>query len=231
MKTTTKLAQNSTLKDLQEITKQVYGISNDRFFNTWEICSNQEKFMMRALKGIRKGDFKKLRDNIVITTGWFFSIMNRLHIDVQDAVWKRFPGLCSYCGQCPCVCKKIKIKKRVKITRQNKNRPRTLKQFQKMFSQIYPPSSRTLEHAGIHLAEEDGEFNEAIQSYYGSHSKRYFKDIIEEAADYFSCLMGVFNSAGFDFEKEMIKFYVSNCHICHQAPCVCNFKWISDFKS
>ena len=220
-----------SLDDLQEITRIIYGEPNDRFFNTWEIMANQEKFMMRAIKGIRKNNLEKIRKNLVITTGWYISLLNRLHINLAQIVWQRFPRLCSYCGSSPCNCKITKPKTRAKIEIKNCRQPRTLKEYQTMFNEIYPAKTRNLEHAGIHLAEEDGELSEAVQSFHGSHDCKYFGHIIEEAADYFSCLMGIFNSTNLDFETEMMNFYTKNCHSCHKVPCVCNFKAISDFKS
>ena len=230
-KTIYKLKENPSLSDLQEITRVIYGIPNDRFFNTWEITSNQEKFMMRAIKGIRKGDVEKIKTNLAITTGWFLSLMNRLHINIEEAVWNRFPYLCSYCGHSPCVCKKTKPTVRPEIVKDELKHPLTLKELQLMFEKIYPANTRTLEHSGIHLAEEDGELSEALQIYAGSHNPKYFKEIVSEAADYFSCIMGVYNSVGLDFQEEMKKFYEHNCHACHKAPCNCNFRLISEFKS
>lgn len=231
MKKKISLKKDSSLKDLQEINKLIYGQLDDKYFDIWELFSNQERFMMRALKGIRKGDSDKLRNNLVIASSWFMAIMNRLHIDLEEAVWNRFPYLCSYCAKCPCVCWKIKPRKRTKGIIDFSKRPKTIRDFQVMYDKIYPRADRTLEHEGIHLAEEQGELSEDIQLFLGSHNKKYFQNIIDEAADYFSCLMGVFNSAKIDFEKEMLKFYSNNCHVCHNAPCTCNFTIIANFKS
>lgn len=156
-----KLQTDATLSELQEITRTIYGNPNDRYFNTWEIMSNREKFLMRALKGIRKNDMDKLKLNLTITTGWYFSLMNRLHIDVEKIVWQRFPRLCSYCGKAPCQCRITKPKTRPKIDHSAAH-PQTLKDYQAMFNEIYPAHGRNLEHAGIHLAEEDGELTESV---------------------------------------------------------------------
>jgi NTP pyrophosphatase (non-canonical NTP hydrolase) len=226
-----KLKNKPSLKDLQEFIGKVYSVTDDRLYDTWDILSNQERFMMRALKGIRKNDPKKLKYNLLIATSWFLAVMNRFHIDIEEATWSRFPYQCSYCAGVPCRCKIIKPKKRKKLNAHPIRRPKTLKDFQKMFEEIYPSSGRSLVDAGIHLAEEQGEVSEAVQVYFGSHQKRYFQNIIDESADYFSCLMGVFNSAGIDMEKEMMKFYSDGCHACHQAPCECSFVTVAEFAS
>jgi NTP pyrophosphatase (non-canonical NTP hydrolase) len=110
-------------------------------------------------------------------------------------------------------------------------RPKSLEGFQKMFEEIYPSSTRTLDHAGVHMAEEMGEFSEAIMFFRGGHRDEDFKAVKLEAADLLSTLFGVFNSLGMSAAGELSSIFSDNCHICHKAPCICDFKYITDFKS
>jgi NTP pyrophosphatase (non-canonical NTP hydrolase) len=223
--------ENTTIKEYQDFVKEVYGLPNDRYFGLWDMISNLERFMMRGLKGIRKNDKKKTKINLLITFSWFMSVMNQLHIDIENQVWKRFPYLCSYCGSCPCSCKEEGIDKRQNIFIDDTKKPRTLKEFQDMFNEIYPAEKRTVEHAGVHLAEEAGEFSESLLTYRGGHKDEDFNNLEMEAADFFSCIMSVFNSLGVNMAKELSVIFSNNCHICNKAPCVCNFKDITSFKS
>ena len=223
--------QDITLKEYQNFVKEVYGLSNDRYFSNWDMITNMERFMMRGMKGIRKGDKEKTRVNLLIAFSWFMSIMNQLHIDLEDEVWKRFPYLCSYCASCPCVCKEKKIETRQKVSIDESKRPKTLEDFQKMLEKIYPSESRTLEHAGVHMAEEAGEFSESIMFFRGGHNDEDFKNIKLEAADLFTHFLGVFSSLNMSIAKELSSVFSDNCHVCHNAPCTCDFKCITDFKS
>ena len=223
--------QDTTIREYQAFVEGVYGKSNDRFFTLWDMVSNFERFMTRSLKGIRKNNSEKTKINLLITLSWFMSTMNQLHIDLEDKVWKRFPYLCSYCGTCPCSCKKEKLTKRRKIIREGKMKPRTLEEYQNMFEKIYPSKKRTVEHAGIHLAEEAGEFSEALLTYYGGHRNIDFKNLEIEAADFFSCLMTLSNSLKINLAKELSKIFSKNCHVCKNAPCTCSFRSITTFKS
>lgn len=225
------LKHNSTIADHQEFVRQVYGLNNDRYFTTPDMLTQVQRFVMRGLKGIRKGDKKKITFNLLIATNWFMSLMNQLHIDVQDVTFKRFPNLCSYCGNCPCVCKKEKVKKRKRVVEKNDKKPRTIAQFQRMFFNIYPPESRTLEQAGIHLGEEMGELIEAIATYRGSRKSENFENISQEAADFVSCLFGVLNSWKINASHELSILFFKNCHVCKMAPCECSFQFIMNFKS
>jgi hypothetical protein len=73
---------DSTIKEYQHFVKDVYGLSNDRYFNLQDMLANVERFMTRSLKGIRKGDNEKIKLNLMISLSWFISMMNQLHINI-----------------------------------------------------------------------------------------------------------------------------------------------------
>jgi NTP pyrophosphatase (non-canonical NTP hydrolase) len=221
----------SSLRDYQRFVDQVYGPSNERHFSVDEMLTNISRFAMRGLKGIRKNDPEKIKLNITIALSWFTSLMNQLDIDLEDSVWHRFPYLCSYCGECPCACKKKKIQKRVKIKIDSSLKPKTIHDLQAMFDNIYPAGGRTLEHAGIHLAEEIGELSEAVLKFRGHHSDTDMAQVVLEASDLFSCFMGVFNSLDFDYSKYLASQFSDGCHVCKKTPCVCEYDAVVNFKS
>ncbi len=223
--------ENISLAGFQDFTRAVYGQSNDRYFSQNDIEFNIERFAMRGLKGIRKGDKEKIKQNLLITSTWFMSLLNQLHVNLEEEVWKRFPGVCSYCNCAPCACREKKTEERLKIVPNESRRPKTLREIQDMFRVIYPPEKRTLEDVSIHLAEEIGELSEALLAYRGSHDDRSFEQVSLEAADLFSCLVGVFNSLDLDLAHELAAIFYDNCHVCHSAPCTCNFNAIINYKS
>lgn len=221
----------TTIREYQDFVRQVYGLHNDRYFDTTDMLTNVQRFAMRGIKGIRVQDKEKIKLNLLIAESWFMSLMNQLRIDLEESVWNRFPYHCSYCGRCPCCCREKKIRKRMRIRSQGKKRPKTFAQFQKMFADIYSPSRRTLEGAGIHLAEELGELSEAFLKYRGERNEKDFGKVKKEAADFFSCLMGVFNSLNVSVPKELSRLFRKNCHACRKAPCECSFSFVMNFKS
>lgn len=223
--------ENSTITQYQDFVNEVYGLPNDRHFGTWDMLSNVERFLMRGLKGIRKNNADKATLNFMISLSWFMSFMNRLRVNIEKETWERFPYLCSYCGSCPCVCKENKVENRQKVEIDENRRPKTISEFQKMFEKIYPASKRTLEHAGIHLAEEMGELSETILAYRGARDNVDFDQVELEAADLMSCFFGVFNSMKVDLAKELASHFSDNCHVCHKAPCECSFEGVLTFKS
>jgi NTP pyrophosphatase (non-canonical NTP hydrolase) len=226
-----RVTQDTTVKDYQNFINEVYGPSNERHFSLWDMLSNVERFTMRSLKGIRKNDYNKIRVNLLISLSWFVSLLNRFHIDLEDAVWKRFPYLCSYCASCPCSCKEMRLKSRKSVAIDDTKKPATLEDFQSMFKKIYPPKKRTIEHAGIHLAEEVGEFSESILAYTGEHREELFEEIVSESADIFSCIMSLFNSLDINLAKELSEMFSDNCYVCRKCPCECSFNSIVNFES
>lgn len=223
--------KNSSIRDYQDFTAKVYGVSNDKHFSTQDMLTNIQRFLMRGMKGIRKQDNDKIKLNLLISLSWYMSLLSRLHINIEEEIWHRFPFVCSYCGFCPCVCKAKKISKRQKIRIDSNKRPKTIQGFEKMFRKIYPPEKRTLTDSGIHLSEEMGELSEAILIYKARRDDADFRNVKLEAADFFSCLMGVFNSLGINLSDELIKRFKKNCHECHKAPCKCSFEHVLHYKS
>ncbi|OHA92005.1 MAG: hypothetical protein A3J09_00715 [Candidatus Zambryskibacteria bacterium RIFCSPLOWO2_02_FULL_51_21] len=226
-----KFNKNGTIEDFQGFIESVFGLPDDRFYSIWDLLTQQQRFTMRALKGIRKGDADKTKINLLISFSWLMSIANRMHINLEDEIWKRFPYICSYCGKLPCVCKAAKTDKRVVIRTEDSIRPHSLADFQKMFAEIYPSKRRTHAEAGVHLAEEMGEVSEAIHNYLGQHQEKQFSSLKSELSDFASCVFGVANSLKIDLAKELAATYSNNCHACHQLPCKCVFSEVVAFKS
>lgn len=227
-----KLGQESSFSDYQTFIKEVYGFNNERFFGQRDMLTNLQRFIMRGLKGIRKGDEKKTALNLVVALGWFMSLMNRLHINLEQELWLRFPGKCSYCAAKPCVCGEIRPEKRQGVVGNDAERPQTIRGFQEMFEALYPSEKRSLEKAGIHLAEEMGELAESILVYGArGRSDDEFHNVKLEAADLLSCFLAVFNSLHIDLATLLTAHFSENCHVCKQLPCVCSFDSIMNFKS
>src|SRR5579885_2318195 len=163
MATNVRFQHDQTLEEFQDLIAHIYSLPDDRLYSLWDLLTQQQRFTMRALKGIRKQDIDKVRTNLLIAFSWCMAVANRLHIDVDIEVWQRFPGFCPYCAQAPCVCKIIKPTRRKQLTPKAR-KPKSLQAYQNLFDDIYPASHRTLADAGVHLAEETGEVSEAIHN-------------------------------------------------------------------
>jgi NTP pyrophosphatase (non-canonical NTP hydrolase) len=57
-------------------------------------------------EAIRKGDVDSIEEEIADVIAWTASLANLLDIDLEDALQKKYPGVCRYCGRAPCICDK-----------------------------------------------------------------------------------------------------------------------------
>ncbi len=143
--------KNQTLKEFQDLIGEIYALPDDRLYSIWDLLTQQQRFTMRTLKGIRKGNIERVKHNLLISFSWLMAIGNRLHIHIEEDVWRRFPRMCSYCGSRTCVCKKEKPAERRKIKIDNSLKPENLKKLQEMFETIYPSRSVHLRMPGFTL--------------------------------------------------------------------------------
>jgi NTP pyrophosphatase (non-canonical NTP hydrolase) len=222
---------NAAINEFQKFIEEIYALPDDRLYSIPDLITQEQRFTMRALKGVRKGDIEKIKTNLLIALSWCMAIANRFHIDAETELWKRFPYLCSYCGQKICACRETRPDGRLKVKIDASLRPRAIKDFQTMFETIYPSKTRSIAQAGVHLAEETGEMNEAIHNYLGQHQQKQFDDIKLEIADFLSCLFGLANSAKLDVVKDLAVMFKENCHVCHKAPCICSFGEVAQLRT
>lgn len=122
-----------TITEYQDFVREVYGLNNDRYFNTDGMLTQIQRFAMRALKGVRKNDQEKIKNNLIISLSWYISLLNQFHIKLEEEIWKKFPYFCSYCAVCPCSCLKNRPNQRQKIAIDQSKKPKTLAEFQTMF--------------------------------------------------------------------------------------------------
>lgn len=222
---------DDSVADFQAFIDGVYREPNDKRFDLPDLLSNVERFGMRGLKGIRKERRAATRTNLLISLSWLVSMMNRLHVELEDELFERFPRRCTYCGTAPCSCSVDNPDERRDLDSDDASKPETIAGFQRMFDRIYPKGREDLDAAGVHLAEEVGELSEAVLAYRGRHATDQFEHLALEAADVYSCYMGVFNAWGVEAAEEIAEMYADACHVCHCAPCECGYTAILEFEA
>lgn len=226
-----------TFADLQSAVGRTYQPVNDRWFDLPDLLAQVGRFTLRSVKAVRRGEFEKQSGdrqaedayrgvaltNLAIALSWFVSTINRLQIDLEDATWSRFPGHCATCSGRPCSCP-------ASGTAAALARPATISEYQEMFGLIYPPSMRDRISAAMHLAEELAEYGEACTNYRGRHTDEEFASIRVEAADFVSCVAGLFTRFETDLESTLIEMFANGCHRCGGIPCSCTFDEVMSFR-
>jgi pyrimidine deaminase RibD-like protein/NTP pyrophosphatase (non-canonical NTP hydrolase) len=166
---------------------------------------------------------------------WWLALCGKLGINsVEEMLWDKFPVVCPYCQKNPHVdriCKEIKQNSKgpdwetLKTLGKNKNKPKTIGDWQLMFEEIYPVTS-TDDYKPVfaRLVEELGELAEAIRVFPAEPG--YF---LSEACDVFAWLMKIqnifdnkqSNNFGEALNKEMAVNYPEICLDCNQNVCSC----------
>jgi pyrimidine deaminase RibD-like protein/NTP pyrophosphatase (non-canonical NTP hydrolase) len=167
---------------------------------------------------------------IVKAVAWWLALCGRLRIrSVEDMIWAKFPGLCSYCLKAPHAedCRSLGESpdwQKLQIVGSKSNPPSSLGGWQRMFREIYPgtlafPAGRIY----AHLSEELGELAEAI---------RVFEFVpglfLNEAPDVFAWILQIQNSLDRDsttpgeaLEKAFCSSFPDLCPYCAAEACEC----------
>jgi pyrimidine deaminase RibD-like protein/NTP pyrophosphatase (non-canonical NTP hydrolase) len=175
---------------------------------------------------------------IVKALAWWLTLCGKLGIkSVEDMLWDKFPAVCPYCQETrhnPDVCIERKAASggppwsQLAALGGKANRPRRLKEWQLMYSGIYP-AQQTEEYGPsfARLTEELGELAEAVRVFRAEPGY-----LLSEAADVFAWLMHIqnivdsraavaYNKRGDALELAFAKAYPDGCTACGKRRCTC----------
>jgi NTP pyrophosphatase (non-canonical NTP hydrolase) len=216
--------EKMTFKDLQELNAGIYRVQNDRNYSTADMVSRIHRYVVQVLKAVRKGKTDRSGYDLSMALSWSLALANRLHLDLDQETWKRFPNVCPYCSNKPCACGERPEERTV--TREGGLKPETFSDYQKMFSQIYPHN--TLKDSAMHMSEEIGEVDEAVKYFTGTHNQMMFEEIVTELVDLITNMCAVASTLGIDLALEMKNLFLDGCPKCRCTPCDC---WFTVAKS
>ncbi len=219
------MAQKTSLDDFQAFLDRVYSINNGRNYSNADLISYLHRHITQILKAVRKEKHDQIPYRLCMAFSWGCSIANRWHIKLPDEIWKRFPGVCPYCGAMPCFCKERGLNRQLP-TQASTPRPFYMSDWQKMFSEIYPKN--TINDSAVHLAEEIGELSEAIRNHWSIHNEEWFDKSIEELVDTIANLFGVASCLKFDLEDNLEQYFKNGCPKCHTLNCHCGYVIIDE---
>lgn len=169
---------------------------------------------------------------------WWLALCGKVGVkSVEDMLWSKFPNACTYCHRNkhdPDECSEQKAKHKgpqwdaLGKLGLGQPRPRTLGDWQRMFSSIYP-AQQTEDYGPSfgRLTEELGELAEALRIFPAAPG--YF---LSEAADVFAWLMHIQNivdqkkgtpkaERGKFLEDSFSYAYPDRCLDCNQTKCSC----------
>lgn len=207
------------LDEFQALNMEIYLVPNDRDFSNARMFSRLHHHITQILKAVRKEKYENIEYHLCMSFSWVVALLNRFHIDLATEMWKFFPGICPYCKTAPCSCKKERAKERQDVDEKTNGKPPTfLSDWQTMFAKIYP---NVVMVSAIHLAEEAGEVDEAIENYSATHDHLWFDKVAEELVDVVTNIFGVANCLKLDLADGLAGYFSQGCPKCHGVPCTC----------
>ncbi len=217
-------ASVSTFRDLQRRNAEVYGYQNDIHLEKLDFAMKAHRYAGMAAKYWHQKKVQQIPTLVLWTFSWNLALANRMHIDLQEEVWNRFPGHCPYCGKVPHDygnCKKW-AEGRV-VLPPSCARVQTVDEFQDMFARIYP--NNNVSFAFLQFVNEPSEVCEALQLFNASHLPRDYEKVREECIDVVANTFAVANILGIriaDLHDEALK---DGCPNCHLASCRCGITY------
>jgi pyrimidine deaminase RibD-like protein/NTP pyrophosphatase (non-canonical NTP hydrolase) len=193
---------------------------------------------LSALASSKKKPGVHPESHIAKAFAWWLSLCGKLGIrSVEQMIWDKFPSACPYCQKQPhdpdtCSFEKAKHHgpswSALGTLGQQRERPKRIREWQRMFSGIYP--AQQTEDFGpsfARLAEELGELAEAVRVFRTEPGY-----VLSEATDVFAWLMHIQNiidsksgvapdNRGNALEEAIARSYPGGCTECGQAICSC----------
>lgn len=191
-------------------------------------------------------------DWFIKTLSWLFALCNKLQIDIQESILRRYPGICPYCLASSCICYLTN-----KFPRQNKSLQEKGEELKNKYSvlcieiqdEVFHPSIdeigiklKTIYRVNVlvwnsdkskffaKLSEERAEIHRLCRQYRRARSRisALVKENLEkEIADYFAWLLAIWtleklHEPDFSFQEAFTDKYSAGCPYCTSCPCQCS---------
>jgi pyrimidine deaminase RibD-like protein/NTP pyrophosphatase (non-canonical NTP hydrolase) len=193
---------------------------------------------LSALASSKKKSGVTPEGHIAKAFAWWLALCGKLGVkSVEQMLWDKFPSVCPYCQKRPHdpdICHFEKAKHHgpnwpaLSTLGGTQERPKRMRDWQKMFSSIYP-AQQTEDYGPsfARLAEELGELAEAVRVFRTEPGY-----VLSEASDVFAWLMHIQNildsknlvppaKRGDALEASIAQSYPGGCSECGHAVCAC----------
>ncbi len=231
-----------SVRELQSELSKIYGEVNGRLSAPEILNRLDENAGYLAKNTIEERDVSKW---LSTSLAWLFALANKIEIDVQDAILRKYPGYCHYCLESHCICEMTFKSPRAKVDRDEELRGKYLTLFNYLTNQRVSADldffSTTL--AGMYpanvtrwrlnryeilakLAEERAEIIEAYRRWVAGPSEPAKQAIQEEIADYFCWLIVIWYLSyrakeGYSIQEAFCSQFRLGCPYCNAMICRC----------
>jgi len=222
----TRIQRPKTPEEFQTMNEYIYDEKNREFYSDGDLIRRLQEVVALLSKVVRKDKRDLFGLYVADVFSWYNANANRHGLDVQEIMWARFPGVCSYCMQfSKCLCgmnhpeeepeEKAKRLRAFLIDREGRE-PQTLAGHQDFHRTLYLWHHEGEDPVRIvqHIGEEVAEVSEALRH-------KDMENVAKEMADVLSWILTFCNRMDIDLEGVMWRIYPYECRKCEKAPCVC----------
>lgn len=219
------LKRPKTPGEFQAMNEHTYGERNKKFYSDEELVRRLLEESARLLEVARKDYRHMFPLYLADIFSWYNAFANRLGLKLQEALWHKFPGVCSYClkpEDCECGIehplepeeKAMKLRA-LRLDRDGRE-TETLAEHQAFHCRLYGwQHKRELPiMIAAHIVEEAGEVSEAFRH-------KDMDNVANEMADFLSWIFAFATRAGLDLGEIMWEFYPYACRKCKEERCAC----------
>lgn len=236
------LRTNWSLSQWQHHVSQMFGNVNKQR-SPLETFARVTEMATGISRGVREEDKEILKKFVPRFLAWLLGLSTQLGIDLEEAVYNSYPGVCTYC-RLPegCTCKlqrtneeRISNPKEIKQLQSRHPRPPNLLEWVGMFEHIYLDINKNTGHLKMlgHFLEELGEVCEIIRFHLVKDEdlERWNvtltridieKLLPQEFADLFAWFCGLAYTMGIEIDAFMKDIYQATCPECVRTICECS---------
>lgn len=217
-----RLVRPESVRDYQAMLYKVYESANGRYSDS-DLFLRLIEEIASVMEIVRKDNLHELPVQLARVYAWWNAVANRMKIDLQEAMWLKYPGVCSYClrtENCLCAIEHPNVPHKDdilrRLRRERGNEPNSLRGHQELHHRLYGRQNRrilTIQTAS-HLAEEAGEISREFRH-------RGMDGLQDEMADVGSWIFALANRCGFDIADAVWELYPYECETCHAVVCSC----------
>jgi hypothetical protein len=201
---TTSLMVDFSLKQFQELNREIYGRVNGRNFELPDMMSRLVRYSGQLAKIAREDEgLAGAGFCLAMSLSWAFAIANRLDIDVEEECLARFEAF-----------GRTTLK---------------LASLQEMLAGVQEKRSSkiTFLHllaSVLLLVEQVARLDEILERHRASHDPRLFTaEVIPRLLSVVHHICFVSSKVGLKLAEEMDKHFSDGCHQCHKTPCDCGY--------
>lgn len=202
---------------LQKMLNEIYGKRNRHMYSSTDLLLHVFEEASAVAEEARKEDADKIKYPTVRLFAWLVAFCNQEGLNIAEATFSKYHGLCPYCGRKKnCICISTEAKPAVWFKDPSAKKPVRCSEWQEMFSRIYGNVNKVAgrEKAWDHVLEELGELSRA----YRLNRK---KDMRAELADTFAWFIAFCNHLHIDLFEWVMRVYDHQCDVCKKEKCRC----------